>query len=92
MLGYHSEKLYFGRLYIHCINRVRGRSLSGIPIPRPIWNDRLRLVKVRSSCLALFGPLLFVYRVTSGRVLLLEREAFTGLVVHFDLNDHVGIT
>lgn len=66
--------------------------MSGIPKPKPIWDDRLRLVKVRSSCLALLGPLLCVHRVIRGRVVLLEREAVTGLVTHFDLNDHMGIT
>ena len=66
--------------------------MSGIPIPRPIWDDRLRLVKVRSSCLALFGPLLFVHRVMSGRVLLLDRVPLTGLVVPFDVVDHEDIT
>jgi hypothetical protein len=43
MLGYHSRKLYLVYYTYISIIRVRGRSSSGIPIPKPIWDDRLRL-------------------------------------------------
>jgi hypothetical protein len=43
MLDVHSRRLYLVDYTYISIIRVRGRSLSGIPKPKPIWDDRLGL-------------------------------------------------